>query len=476
VAQTDASPSSPSLARVLGVVLIAGVVVQAAFVAMAVRATGRVDGFALRSVDGQEFMCLAQNLAQHGIFSQDDKSPFHPDTWRCPGYPLLLAGCVRLLGNGTIGPILVQQGLAVLSVGLLVSIASRWMSTRRAGVVGALWLLDPYRGYYALWILSVTWFVALLLLAVWIWQRGWKGTRSPWLAGALGAVVGLAVLTRPIGMVLVPVVVLGTLAGGGGTRHRLGRTLACLVGLSLLLGPWLIRNRLVAGRFALSHQTGTVLTYYKAAEIVLWAEDRANERYDEDAVHDVWDRFDQRLRERWSAQHGPLTPEARRDIAWPQVAWGRVRAVDPLLLDRQTLRVGLTVLAEHPVATASCWLWRCGSILTFPLGLAIWPPDAADALPFAGMLPNLSITSRRGLAALLAAPFVVLAIVAGCRAIVSIRSDRFAHVLACALPLLALLLATSPQLDPRFRVPMIPFLLLMAAIRGPRRLCRSKYL
>jgi len=463
------------LARVLAVVLIAAVAVQAAFLAMAVRATGRVDGFALRSVDGQEFMRLARNLAWHGAFSQDDGRPFHPDTWRCPGYPLLLAGCVWVAGDGTTGPILVQQVLAVLSVGLLVVIASRWTSTRGAGVVGALWLLDPYRGYYALWVLSVTWFVLLMLVAVWVWQRWWTGGRSPWLAGGLGALVGLAVLTRPIGMVLVPVVVLGALAGGGGMRQRGGRTLACLVGVLLVLGPWLIRNRLVADRFALSHQTGTVLTYYKAAEVLLWAEGRANERYNEDAVHAVWDRFDQRLRERWSAQHGPLTPETRRDIAWPQVAWGRVRAVNPLLLDRQTIRVGLAVLAEHPVATASCWLWRCGSILTFPLDLAIWPPDAAVALPFANMLPNLSITSRRVLAVLLAAPFVVLTVAAGWRGIGLIRAGQLAHAAACALPLAALLLATSPQVDPRFRVPMIPFLLLLAAIRGPRRSFRNKY-
>jgi hypothetical protein len=38
----------------------------------------------------------------------------------------------------------------------------------------------------------------------------------------------------------------------------------------------------------------------------------------------------------------------------------------------------------------------------------------------------------------------------------------------CALPALALVAATSPQLDPRFRIPVIPFLLLLAACRGKK--------
>jgi len=463
-AGTDARSAS-SLRRALAVVVIAAVLVQLAYLGLAIHATGRVDGFALRSVDGREFMRLARGLAWHGRFSQDEAPPFWPDTWRVPGYPLLLAGGARLFGDGTLGPIVVQQVLAVISVGLLMVIASRWASPRVAGAVGVLWLLDPYRGYYSLWILSGTWFVLLLLLAVWVWQRWWMGRRGGGLAFVLGALVGLLVLTRPIGVVLVPLALLGVAAARGGGKRRAARLAACLVGVSIMLGPWVVRNKLVGGRFALSHQGGTVLAYFKAVEVVLWAERRTGHRHDDEVVHAVWERFDQRLRTRWSIRHGPLTPQARQDIAWPQIAWGRVRALNPLLLDREIMGLGLDVLAEHPEAAVSCWAWRCVSILTFPLSLAVAPPETTSALPFANILPDVSVSMRRVFAGLLAAPFVVLTVVAFWRAVGLLRARRFVLVATCALPLLAFLVATSPQLDPRFRVPMVPFLLLLATAR-----------
>jgi len=369
-APPDTSPVASVPLHVLAAVLVAAAVVQAAFLGLAVKTTGQLDGLAYRSIDGQEFMSLARNIARHGRFTQDENPPFHPDTWRCPGYPLLLAACVGILGDTAIGPILLQQVLAVGSAGLLVLIASRWTSPRRAGLIGLLWLLDPYRGYYTLWILSETWFVLLLLLGLWVWQR-WMDHRTPVDLLMVGVIAGFAILTRPIAAVLIPPILVGALVPQGRFRQRLVRAGTCAIGLLVPVGPWVARNKLVAGRFALSHQPGTVLTYYKAVEVVLWAEGRTRHRYTPAAVHDVWERFDERVRRRWSALHGPLSPKAEQDVAWPQIAWGRVRAVNPLLLDREVRHVGLETLVERPGATLACWMARCASILTFPLTLAL---------------------------------------------------------------------------------------------------------
>lgn len=453
------------LRRTLLVVAVVAVGVQSVFAALAVRSTGRVDGFALRSRDGLEFVRLARTLVTYGRYSQDEHPPFYPDTWRVPVYPLFLAACAEVFGDDLTWPILVQQVPAVGNVLLLVAIVSHWTSTRMAGVVGALWLLDPYRGYYTLWILSETCFTSILLVAVLAFQRWWYGGRGGLAAFAIGALTGLAAMTRPIAIVLAPLALLGVAAARGTGQVRLRRAAACLVGVLVAVGPWLVRNKVSAGQIGLTHITGTVLTYYKAVEIVLWSQGRADLRYDPEVVRAIWEQFDERLRERWANRYGPLSAEARLEIVYPYVTTGRVRAVNPLQLDREVLRLGLTVLSEHPAATVSCWLSRCVSILTFPLGLAIKPPRTESALPLAGMLPGASDAVRRVFAGLIALPFVVLIVMAAWRAIRLIRARQIPLVCTCLLPVLALLAATSPQLDPRFRLPMVPLLLLLAAAR-----------
>jgi 4-amino-4-deoxy-L-arabinose transferase-like glycosyltransferase len=304
-----------------------------------------------------------------------------------------------------------------------------------------------------------------VLLAVGLWQRWYWGARRPAVLVMLGMVIGLTVLTRPLAAVLVPVLILGTLLVDGIPLQRLGRTAVCLLGLALVVGPWLVRNRIVAGRFVLSHQAGTVLTYYKAIEVVFWNADQTRQRYSQEAIHRVWEHFDEQVRQRWAADHGPLSADQARDIAWPQIAWGRVRTVNPVLLDQEVRRVGLQTLAEHPWATAGCWLTRCGSILTFPLTLAIHPPSDPRSLPFANLLPNLSPARRRAFALVLAGPFVLVTVLAAWRLRFLVRARLAFPLLTCLVPVVALLVATSPQEDPRFRVPMIPLLLLLAAIK-----------
>lgn len=460
-------PAVRSIPRgfILGV-LSAAVIVQVCFIGLALKTTGHVDGMAFRSVDGREFMNLAKNVAGHGRFSQDPQQPFRPDTWRCPGYPILLAACVRCFGDSPLAPVLLQQVLAVAGVLLVVRIASAWMSARRACLLGLLWAVEPYRGYYSLWLLSETWFVFLLVLAVFIWQSWYEQQGSLRRLMVVGMLVGLMVLTRPLAMALIPVLLGAALFVPGGLSRRCLRFVVCLAGLAILLVPWCLRNRVVAGRFAISHQGGVVLTYYKAVEVVLWHRGQTRQRYDPQTLHAVWEEFDERVRRRWSAEHGALTPQAAKDISWPQIAWGHVSQVNPLLLDRPIAQVGWEVLGEHPLSSLSCWLSRCGSILVFPLSLAIDPPDQPEALPFASLLPSASASARRLLAVLLAAPFALLTFLAGRAALRLICVRKWYGLTFFLLPSIAMLLATSPQTDPRFRLPIIPFLLILAAINA----------
>ncbi|MCH9001777.1 MAG: hypothetical protein IIC02_04315 [Planctomycetes bacterium] len=131
------------------------------------------------------------------------------------------------------------------------------------------------------------------------------------------------------------------------------------------------------------------------------------------------------------------------------------------------------MMGSSPLATAACCVIRCGLILTFPLDQVLRPPTGS--------------ANRRMRRLLQSSPYVgllLLVVIAMIRRIRwNSRSDEKAEPdgenrhgrlslvqgflvpvyfpLACTLALLA---ATTPQLDPRFRVPMIPFLAFLAIL------------
>lgn len=212
----------------------------------------------------------------------------------------------------------------------------------------------------------------------------------------------------------------------------------------------MVRNQFVAGHFALSHQGGVVVAYFKAAEVMLWREGRTEDRLLETTLnplqreqpHPVWDEIDERLRRKLRS----LPDDVRSTLSWRNLAQGNETAADSFVVSRALGEVGWSYLTAEPFTTFVCCVIRCGSILTFPLNLALKPPTGV-----AGHRLDCLAT---------ALPYIALALWVLTRLItrrISLRETFFP--LACTL---ALLLATTPQLDPRFRVPMIPFLLVIA--------------
>jgi len=421
--------------------------------------TGSIDGYAFSSLDGREYYQLAMNLAQHGSFSQSESPPFEPDTWRTPGYPLFLAFCLLPADNSSLELIVVQQLLNLINILLLAFMAQKFMSERRALVVGLLFLCEPYHHFYSLWLMPTTLFVTVLLLIWHVWHRATAPGRWPWSA-LLGALTGFAVLLRPLS-ILLPVVVLVGL-GIEWFRQREKRKVllrafgVTLAAMMLIVGAWIGRNKVVAGRFALSHQSGIVLSYFKATEVMLWRLGRTADRYAEtslaeergDQSHVVWEDIDARLRNHFA----DLPAEQLNQLQWANLAQGNKTDVDSFEVSTALRSIGLEMLLQEPLSTLACCFVRCFSILTFPLNLAIYPP----AEPYA---PDRLVAAAKG-GIYLALLMSVLARLLMQRPLL----EQIYFPLACTL---ALLLASTPQLDPRFRVPMIPLLLFVALL--PRR-------
>lgn len=422
---------------------------------------GSIDAYAFRSLDGQEYFTIAKNIAQHGAFIQDSGLSLAPDTWRTPGYPLFLALFILLLGPSPTILILIQHALAVVSVLLFFQIAQRFMSPRRAAFASILFLLEPYHLYYTFWLLSTTFFSFVLLMIWWSWQRT-RETDGYWHRGALGLLFGFVVLIWP-GAILMPIGILIGVALQKLPDYQLAklsnRHLALFMVLAGCLLPplaWMSRNQLVAGHFALSHQSGIVLAYFKATEVELWREGRTEDRYLETSLdrsrrndpHRVWDEIDGKLCDALARGDAAQCGE----LHWHNLAQGNKTHVDSFEVSSALRAIGMEMLKQSPAATLACGLARIGENLVFPLGLALTRPK--------------SVTASQAKSAAIGVCYSALAI-AALAGVIRCRGN----VPATFFPLVcivALALTTAPQIDPRFRVPLIPCLAFLALL-PPRR-------
>lgn len=167
---------------------------------------------------------------------------------RPPLYPLFLAGIYSAFGRH---PFVVGGLQSVLSVatGVLCYVAARRLFGPTAGSIAAfLSLFYPYHVYHDLWLgdAALSGFVLLTWLLL-VWRLA-RSDRLAW-GLAVGAVVGLAVLLRPVlGLLFVATVTWLRL----GARFRWARTAkhTLVIGAAavLVMLPWTVRNYRVFGR------------------------------------------------------------------------------------------------------------------------------------------------------------------------------------------------------------------------------------
>lgn len=447
------------------VIGVAAIVIHAALAVGLIAWKGRVDGFAGRTVDSAEYLALAENLRQHHCFSRDTNQPRYPETYRTPGYPLLLAGVQAVFDGGATSAVLTNLVLGALVVITATVVARPLVGAPLAAAVGALLLLAPYRLYYSLWVMSEPLFVLLLLVALGCWLRwGHEQKRWFWLAAA-GLVLGAATLVRPIGLPLLPLgCVAAALLPARQWQRRLGRAGLLLVSFLLIVGPWLGRNYALFDRVRLTTIGASTQLYFKSTEVLLWRDGRTDDRYDLDAMGEHWQAVTDRLRAELEQRGGPLTAEQRADLIWQNIAWGKTRTINPFELAGAMRTVGFQLLVENPWSAASCYAWRSVSGLTFPLTQAIAPPSLPHARPFAGLLGPDRQAAGRAIAAGVGTLYLLLALAGAWGAVRVLRRRMWFVGLSLLLPAAMLLIATLPQMDPRFRLPIEPLMLMLAAL------------
>jgi 4-amino-4-deoxy-L-arabinose transferase-like glycosyltransferase len=255
----------------------AGALLLILMVTLALWQRSRVEDFA--SFDQKFYLGIAHDLLETGrftdgfMFAAADASGERPSGMRfAPLYPALLAAAAwaepglrsgmdclvarQAQGSGCPAEAATVRGVQFAALVLVLWLVW-WMGGAAGGPVCGWLSLGVAFGAVPLLLRSVNYLMTemiALALCVGAMAAGVRavlgGRRTRW-AGLAGACLGLAVLTRPGFLYLVPAAAVAALLLG--RRPARAPVLAFAVCAALVVGPWICRNAAVLGRLALTH-------------------------------------------------------------------------------------------------------------------------------------------------------------------------------------------------------------------------------
>ncbi len=202
--------------------------------------------------DSESYWQLAQKVARGEPY---EFGPRKYQVFRTPGYPVLLAGLFRLVGQDDPPALYARTlgaALGTVSVAGVAALGALLFGPRGALLSAAIAAVHPEAIAPSVFILSEAPFCPLMMAQLVAWTLAWQTVAKPGQLGwalAAGVLGGIATLMRPSWLLFLPfALVIGLLLGPVRSKQVLiGGTM--LVGLCIAMSPWWIRNYSVTGRF-----------------------------------------------------------------------------------------------------------------------------------------------------------------------------------------------------------------------------------
>ena len=407
-------------------------------------------------LDGRGYLGSYQSWVRHPGWKLMDL-PQYPGAYQPPGYPTFMAGVMVVTGRSLLAVKVAQCLLSAASCVLVFALGRRWFG-ERAGRLAA-WGCAFYPNLIAyshlLW--SETLFIFELLLLLWL-LFGMPSGRlpSPARAAAAGAVLAAASLTRGTLLYFSPLlgVWLWLLAEGrsglpqrpfSGWRPALGRA-ALVGGVALaLIAPWSWRNYGIHDGFVLIDTNAPYNLWRGNAEGALLARDlpgvpHYSWPFESLPLHPVASLDGRTLIERFRVERRYSEPTDLAIASYAsRAAWREIRA-DPA----RAVRNAGTKLVD---------MWNPTSFLLRHFELGAYGPLPESVR---GGLSVAAVAAYAGVCA--------LAVVGAVRS----RSDRRVWLLLAFVIYFSGVSALAFGLT-RFRLPLMPLLMLLAAVGvGPR--------
>ena len=319
------------------------------------------------SADAEGYHLIARNLLAGEGFALTWEAPFCPTVIRTPLYPLFLAGVYGALGLDPARAVLGQVLLEVVTTALVIRLG-RETGGRRVGMwAGLLYALNGTTQRYTGHLLTETLLLPVLTAALWATARALRPSQRRAFALAAGALWGLATLTKPnvqylalAGGLLVAV---APLFRASRFTVYVSRALLFVLGLLIVMLPWLIRNRRVLNRWLLS--TAFEENLARVSAVSALAETRGLRLY-------PWT-------PPWEAIYGELVHEAALRYDWGGRAGERDACAEERQRHRDVAVIAREVVRADPLPAIRAHLRGVGRSLLDP-GHRTWYPTLTGRL------------------------------------------------------------------------------------------------
>jgi 4-amino-4-deoxy-L-arabinose transferase-like glycosyltransferase len=239
---------------------------------------------------------IARSIATGGGFSSPTDLPSGPTAWMPPVYTYILAGVFKLFGvySATSAWVILafNSVFAALTCLTIYRIGERLYGTSVARASAWTWAVFPYLIYWPVRVVYDTSFSAFLLsLSLLLTLKMADGAPRLRLWAGFGLLWGLIILTNPSLLTLF-VCSLGWLLYRMKTlRSWLPASVLCVCLAAAIVGPWLVRNYRVFGRFIFVRDNLPLELYMSnnEASVGFWTRDEhpANDRRAMQTFHDL---------------------------------------------------------------------------------------------------------------------------------------------------------------------------------------------
>ena len=221
--------------------------------------------------DAYNYENIAENLIQHGVFSGETQPPLLPNIYRTPVYPYYITGVFLLTGNSVFAVILIQLLVGSFTSALMLVLAENLQLARQIGWTAGLCLaLDPLVVFTTYQMIPETIFIGSLALAFVLLTLYFRRRKLSWLLGS-AMVFAFTSLTRPINQFL-PFALLPLFFIVMEKRewHQASKNALLFLALSVLITySWAFQNYYETGLFSLSAIGDYNLLYYRAQEVII---------------------------------------------------------------------------------------------------------------------------------------------------------------------------------------------------------------
>lgn len=218
--------------------------------------------------DSKGYIYLAQNILEHKLFSAAQSEPFYPESFRAPGYPAFLALIFAVFGTSITA--LFVHALIMSIAPILLYMIFRPQNEPAAFWAAIIFVFEPIRIYLSASFLSDAFFTLVFLASLLCLMR----VRNTYAAAAsAGALLGVAILVRPIAMFLPIVYMLYVLASVRPWKTGvISAAFLCIVSAATVF-PWMYRNHAQFGSWNVSSVGAANLMLYNAPEFLKWHAD-----------------------------------------------------------------------------------------------------------------------------------------------------------------------------------------------------------